>query len=183
MKEFQDSFYNMTKEILGTQIIFADKIEIDLNKIQVNKLKFKQIITLFLSIDYNGKTLKPFIAYPENFKVKTSSQISHVTTNLSINLQWIEQCILPIKPLLIISQDYQTFKDSMFEELLKKNSIVYKPFTPGSNCLLNPFRRITPKIVTLLEEKFKTYVLEIDCIDKTYQSLIEKLKGSSAKLM
>jgi len=183
LERFQESLRTSLK---SSSVIYMDKLELNIERLEDSGAKTNEMITLLLTANSDGTVPKFFVITPYDFSIKLPSNIHSVTTfkgklNAYSLYQWFNVCLkssFSHFKKLVVSQKYKMLSSNNFVEMAKENSIESLTFPEGSNCFLNPFRKITPEILKLFEGKQFDLPLQLafDGIEESIKSLVKKYR-------
>eukprot|EP00826_Nyctotherus_ovalis_P021859 TRINITY_DN17132_c0_g1_i1.p2 TRINITY_DN17132_c0_g1~~TRINITY_DN17132_c0_g1_i1.p2 ORF type:complete len:234 (-),score=29.45 TRINITY_DN17132_c0_g1_i1:89-790(-) len=154
--EFQETLRTLSKDKPCETWVYVDKLELEIEKHK--KPKARKFITLLLALNHNGTAFQLFVTTPSSSPIILPPN-THLSTssngalNSSILSRWFHGCIRPFSASLLLSGRYRAMNGEKFGELLRECSMERLMFPEGASCVLNPFRKISPQIASMLEKK------------------------------
>lgn len=161
--------------------MYVDKLELEIEQHRRPKSKARKFVTLLLALNSDGTAFQLFVTAPNCSPIVLPSSIHFCTSNNgtltnSILSKWLRYCIRPFRPSLLLSGRYKAMSGERFGELAREHSIERLTFPEGANCVLNPFRKISPQIFCILEKKCAQSLSTL-----TFDWISEKIKALVAE--
>ncbi len=159
---FLEKFKGLAQTYQKKCIVFSDKLEFNFSMLKAHVPKLPKTVTVFLSINLDGTFLKPFVVFPSSVAVKDFNNAEliswtftdHGTADDAALERWVaESLVFEPSPSALLAQEYGVLSTAAVRQTLRKSSIEPLFFPKGSNCMLNPFRKISPLFLSALQRE------------------------------
>ncbi len=143
------------------QVLFMDEVIVNFSLLKAYKIKSEKKVKIYVGITKEGKLIEPLLQYSLDIgfgKIPsfTSSVFYTYTDDSIVALNtWIENCLTQYtksRPALLFLDAYNFHISKDFLSLLTKINVEVLFLPEGSSCILNPLRKIAPKLQASIME-------------------------------